>query len=346
MSVDQGKPNFDEGIPTLDETLAKIKNQAERVAQAHEGSTEATAAAAAVSGQSADASVPNVSAPVSTEAVQEGAQGGAESASPAAEGVSKFLRKKLALEAEILDLERRKQEATATPSSQAAEPSLAQLRTLYKRNKIEALKALDPNFKPGVTAKELWYHDLGDLAPKEAKTELAAMSAAGSVEALQAELEETKQEVLRQIQQHRMELMHQQYVGSLQSYTTSLPESLPLVKKFTAKKPEKVVEALLGVARKHAQNTGGQLLTPQQAAAKLEASLRDLQLNDPSPATTTVTTDEKSGAVTAPNTLRNKHTAVQPGKTGIDDDLNDEKLREKFAANLERMKRQAAKFAE
>lgn len=337
MKLEQ-KPDFDAGLPSIEETLTKIKE----IAASQPPWSEEEARAAGFEG-------------VSREPAQQEAEPASVPDLPAAKAesppetvekptVSAGLRRLLEKEAAIIERETalKAREAVATPPSPApvAEPSLAQLRALYKRDKIAALKALDANFNPGATAKQLWYHDLGDLAPKEARAELQAGSAMGSVEALQMELEETKREVLQQIEQHKAELAYQQYVTATQTFTGSIPESLPLVKKFTAKKPDKVVEALIGVARKHAQATNGQVLTPQQAAAKLEASLKELQLTEGvAPAPTTPSETGGRGI----NTLRNKHTSVQPSRA-TEDELDDDKLRERAMAELDKAKKQSARL--
>ncbi len=315
------------GESSLDDTLKAIQAAAERKSQEE---------SALVTG-GPESATPNAAtaAPVPDVPVQAPPQGGAQ-----AEVVSARLRKLLEREASLIERENklRSQETAAPPTSL----SLDQLKRLYRTNKVEALKALDPDFKPGAVAKQLWYHDLGDLAPKEAQAELTASYAAGSVEAVRSELEETKQQLLTEIQNHRSELAYQQYVGALQAYTAAVPETMPLVQKFTAKKPDQVVKALERIAQKHYNSSNGQVLSPAQAAAKLEASLKELQLAEPATTSPPAAAPEIPKPAGTPNTLRNKHTATVAPLGPPDDDMSDAVLSKRAFEALERAARAKA----
>lgn len=314
----------DLGVLSFDETLKRISSAAE---------TKSQESAADIPAPSAVEAQPTVVAPVPDVPVQAAPEGSQEVVSPR-------LRQLLMKEAALIERENKLKEAearVAVPPPAQSGVTLEQFKQLYKRNKIEALKAIDPTFKPGSVAKELWYHDLGDLAPKEARTEMEAVRASGSVEALREELEVTKQQLIAEMNQRQEDMAFQQYVGATRSYVQAVPADLPLVQKFTAKKPDKVVQALLGVTDKHLRATG-EVLTPAQAAQRLEQSLKDLQFTDGPAVSPPNPAPQTPAAPGTPNTLRNKHTAVQPSR-GTEDELDDAVLSQRALAALEAAKR-------
>lgn len=321
-------PNFDEGVASFEDTIKRIE-----AASAEKQSQETAPVPDAIKPEAApvveSAPVPDVPVSVAAEAA------------PQAEVVSPRLRRLLEKEAALIERENKLKALEAKPAAPAArEPSLEEWKRRFRANPVEALKALNPEFKAGALAKQLWYHDLGDLAPKEARAEMEAVNATGSVEALRAELEETKQTLLAEMQQRQNEMAYQQYVGATHSYIKEVPAEMPLVQKFVQKKPDKVVRAILGITDKHYRESGGEVLTPAQAATKLEASLRELQFVE-APGTVSVTPPPATQSVSAgaPNTLRNKHTSVQP--TRVDsDELDDEALQRRAMASIEAAKRQ------
>lgn len=309
------------GELSFDDTLKAIAKEAERKSQ--ESPLDAAPAEVPAEAPKPSASVPDVPVPEAK----------------VSQPQSALVRKALEREAELIQLRNKLKDLEEKPAAPPA-PSLEQLRLLYKRNKIEALKALDPNFKPGVTAKELWYHDLGDLAPKEAKVEMEALGATNSVEALREEMEAKYQQIIAEMNQRQADQAYEQYVGATQAYVKAVPDDLPLVGKFSTKKPEKVVQALTGVARKHYQATG-EVLTPGQAASKLEESLRELQFNEPASVPQAPVNPKPEVSAGPPNTLRNKHTSVQPTRVETDE-LDDEVLRQRARAALEAESRKRA----
>lgn len=332
--------NFDEGVPSFEDTIkqiTEITRQSQEAPQEPEPVTAEAAPAPAESAQSEPVGVPDL--PPSGNNGQAPEPDKAPGAAPSRqEMISARLRQIMEREAALIAKEK-ELEAKQPKAAPSQELSLSQLRAMYQRDPVAALKALDEQFQPGTLAKQLWYHDLGELAPKEASAELRARQALATAEQLQRELEERDQRLRQEWEQQKAEQAYHQYVGAVEAYTRTLPDSTPLVKKFAEKKPDKVVQALVGVARKHAQATNGQVLTPEQAAAKLEASLKELQFVDPAPSTQTQPATQTSAPET-PNTLRNKHTSVQPSKV-TDDDLDDEVLRQRAMAAIERLKRQA-----
>ncbi len=332
----------DPSIPSLEATLEKIHSLASK---SQEGIPPEVKAALAGESPVAptEVGVPDLPKAPVTPANPEptsSSQASGESA-PQEAPVSARLRKLLERESALI--ERENALRGAAPATQETPTlTLEQLKRMYRQDPVAALKVLDEQFKSGALAKKLWYHDLGDLAPKDARAEYEAERASGSVEVLRAELESTKQQLIAEMNNRQNEMAYQQYVGATSAYAQAVPDTLPLTKKFAAKKPEKVVQALVGVARKHAAAHGGQVLTPEQAATKLEASLRELQLNEAAaPVTTTSPAPPTNTQPTAntPNTLRNKHTIVQGNR--VTDEPSDEELMKRTMQAIEAAKKRA-----
>ncbi len=188
----------------------------------------------------------------------------------------------------------------------------------FKMNPVDYIKKLAPDIKPADLAKALWYDELGDAAPIEHRAAKAERTALQTVSELRAEWEQEKKRAAEESQHHEMEKAHNQYIGALSSVAKAPPTQLELVSSFAKEDPERVTRGLYRMAQKHARATNGEVATPEQCAEMLEkelSSVKRMFVPDkavaPTPAVQTTNT--------APSSLRNKHTSVQPTKTAKDD---------------------------
>jgi hypothetical protein len=269
---------------------------------------------------------------------------------PAAEAQARVsidrVKKLLEKEAALL---KREQELAAREKQ--AQPQADDLRARFKANPLAVLQYLDPELKgrAGQLARSLYHLDLGDLAPPEARAQLEAQTALGSVEALRAEMEANNAKIMNELTMRQEEMARQQYVGALQAAAKTIGADAPLTLKYATKSPEKVVQALYGIAQKHARATGGEVLTPAQAVSQLEVRLKNfastLGITDAPSAVAAAPAQKAVTAPVAPTTIRNKDTAVQPTRVP-DDDLDDDKLRARAMAAIEKLKRDLAASGE
>jgi hypothetical protein len=200
--------------------------------------------------------------------------------------------------------------------------ALEQAKQLLRTNASEFVRKFAPDADPADLAKQLWYSTLGDNAPPEFRAEMQARAAAHSVkDELRAEFEDEKKRFREGLEREQAEQAFHQYIGSIGSFATSVPDEYPLVQRFAKESPERVRQGLLKVAQNHAQATGGAVLTPAECAAKLNEELSALaKVIAPTPAPAA----EPPSTQTA--TLRNHHQSVQPSRTLPDPSDEDAKF--------------------
>lgn len=205
----------------------------------------------------------------------------------------------------------------------------------FRHDPASFIKSIAPDIDLADLAKTLWYEKLGQQAPPEYRATKEARAAQGSIEQLRAEFEqkisEERQRWAQEQAAAQQEQAYNQYLGSLASYAKAPPENLPLVKGYAAADPDRVQRGLLKIAQKHAQATGGEVLTPEQCAAKLEKELQGLRaaLGVPAAAPQPAPTPVPAGG-----TLRNKHQSIQPNRA-LSGQLDDEAKFEAAMAAVE-----------
>lgn len=190
---------------------------------------------------------------------------------------------------------------------EAAKQSIEQERQSFKYNRLGYLKKLDPNLDLAALAKEAWYEHLGQEAPPEHRSRQEVNEVKSEIERLRNELNEERQRLAEQQQHQAREQAVQQYKGSISAYVSAVPEKLGLIRAYAQKDSAGVAEQLFEIASQHAQRTG-EVLTPEQAAERLESQLskyRSIMV----PEQKTVPAPTKSQQVST--SLRNKNTAVQ-----------------------------------
>ena len=217
----------------------------------------------------------------------------------------------------------------------------------FKYDPIGYIRKLAPDLDLKDLAKSAWYEGLGEGAPAEYRATREARAARSTVEELRTEfegkLEAERNRWSEDIQRREAETAYHQYVGSLSTYAQSVPDEFPLVKSFAASNPDRVQSSLLQIAQRHAQATGGEVLTPAECAAALNKEFEGFRAALGLQATTPAATPPAPTAptpATPASTLRNKHTSIQPsrGAEPVDEES-------KFFAALEAA-RAAAKASE
>lgn len=253
------------------------------------------------------------------------------------ERVAPVLMKLMEREAALIAKENeiKQREAEAEKARQLAQQyELAQRK--FAHDPISFIRQMAPDINLADLAKSLWYENLGDGAPADYRATKEARTAKSTVEELRAEMEQKlqaeRQRWAEELQQQKAEEAYHQYVGAIGAFAQSVPEEYPLVKSFASSDPSKVQKGLLKIAQRHAQETGGEVLTPAEAAARLNKELEGLRAalgvnNTPPPAA-------PKAAAPAVSTLRNKHQTIQPNRSAPDP--HDEEA--KFLAALDAVK--------
>lgn len=181
---------------------------------------------------------------------------------------------------------------------------------------ILSLQKQNPNINPQDIVNRVWGRQLGDLAPTELRQREQTYAAQMSVEQLRAEIEVERAERARQEQdrmaQAQQEQAYHQYVGALKAFAESPLDKYPTLKQYAQGDAERVTQGLYKMAeRAYQASNGADMLTPEQAAERLEAQLQKLaeRLSPPAPKSVS-----EPVAPNTPNSLRNSHAATQPDK--------------------------------
>jgi len=251
-----------------------------------------------------------------TPAITEPAKPAAE-ASPPAETpkVAPVLLKLMEREAKVVEREsavKQFEQEVASIRQEVSNFETAQKN--FKYDPISFIRQMAPDIDLAELAKQLWYEKLGDVAPPEYRATREARTVAGSVEQLRKEIVEDRQRWVEDRQREQAELAYNQYVGALNSFSKTVPESYPLVKHFAQSDPDSVQRGLLKIAQQHAQRNNGAVLTPDECASRLDSELKALQAKLPAPPAPAPVKNEQPVATT----LRNKHTSIQPNRTAPD----------------------------
>jgi hypothetical protein len=201
--------------------------------------------------------------------------------------------------------------------------SFEQAQRSFTNNPTEFIKSLSPDTDLKRLAESLWYESQGQEAPKAYLEKKAATQQNKELVERLAKIEEGEQNRQRQAQEQAAQNTVAQYQGSLQAFAETAPaETFPLMSAMQSKNPDWVAGTMLEIARGHARQTQGQVLTPDQAAAALEKHIASFQVSQPqTPQVTPPATPQGTS-------LRNTSTQTQPDREPVDE-LSDEFLRRK-----------------
>lgn len=241
------------------------------------------------------------------------------------ERIAPALLKIMEREAQVVERESKLRALEA--EIQSAKQQLSGIETAQKRfqyDPVSFIRQMAPDLDLGEVAQQLWYAKLGNAAPPEHRATQEARAAKGSIDELRAEFKAEQQRLVEDLQRQQAEAAYHQYVGAVNSFAKSIPEQYPLVKAFASEDAERVQRGLLKIAQQHAQATGGEVLTPQECAERLNKELSALQR---------VFAPSQPAAAPAPSkqeqpvkTLRNKHTSIQPNRALPDPNDEEAKL--------------------
>lgn len=205
----------------------------------------------------------------------------------------------------------------------------------FKADPAAYVRSLAPDADLSEVAKSLWYDRLGDQAPPEYRTAKDAKSALLEVERLRAEIQERDKRLSETQAQQEARVAEAQYVASLQSFATAVPDSYGRVRALATQKPDVAVQLMYqaastiaaGLAAEATPEQISAALTPDKAAAAVEQYLEGLAY----PAPPAPAQPQAAAAPQADNTtsLRNSHSAALPGLSPADP--NDESMRRRKA---------------
>lgn len=169
----------------------------------------------------------------------------------------------------------------------AAEAEITQIRNQvsaienaqrkFKQDPVSYVRSIAPDMDLGDVAKLFWYAKLGNNAPIEYRAEATERAVNSKYDELRAEFQTERQRWVEDNQRQQEEAAYNQYVGALSAFAQAVPDEYPLVKAFSTSAPDRVQAGLFKMAQRHAQATGGQVLTPAEAAAALNKELEKVQ---------------------------------------------------------------------
>lgn len=227
------------------------------------------------------------------------------------EPIAPRLMKVLEREAAVVEREQKLKEA---------EPELARIRdqitTLetaqrrFKSDPVNFIRSLAPDLDLGEVAKACWYAKLGTNAPVEYRAEATERAVNQKYDELRAEIQTERQRWVEDNQRQQAEAAYHQYQGALGAFASAVPDEYPLVKSFASADPSRVQAGLLKMAQRHAQATGGQVLSPAEAAAALNKELERVKsvFVPAAPAAPAPVMNESAGG------LRNNLQSIQPNR--------------------------------
>jgi colicin import membrane protein len=243
-----------------------------------------------------------------------------------------------AREAKLRDAEDRARKLEAREAELSAREAKALKQwEAFAADPVGHIRAMRPELSPAEAAQvaeQLYFHSLGDKAPSEIRQrqEVAKVKTevSSEVEKLRAELQEERASRARAEQERELAA----YRADLRSGVVGLADA-PIVASLAQRNPARAEEMLLEIARQAAvesMQAGAAepvVLTPAQAAAKLEAVLkaqRD-ELYGPAPAATAApVTAPQNGQQSPSPTITNRDASEQSRKTAPDP-LDDKELR-------------------
>lgn len=230
---------------------------------------------------------------------------------PAEEPVTAQLKRLMAREKAARELEAKaKAEVAELAPYKARIAELEARERSFELDPVGYIRALNPKISLAEVAKQLWLEELGENAPPEHRATREIRSTKLEIDKLRMELEAERKRQAEAVEQSRLEAAYAQYTGALEAYAKAAPDTLPMVKAYTAVDASKVVRGMLKIAE--TESRSGVVLTPEQCAQKLEEKLASLRkVIGTQPAVAQVATP--APARTAP-TLRNQHQSVQPNR--------------------------------
>lgn len=240
---------------------------------------------------------------------------------PEAEAPTAALRRMMARDKELRELKTKLDaEKQEIESFRAQKAEFERNVRTFEIDPVAYIRALNPKISLAEIAKQLWLEELGDAAPPEHRTSREVRTNRTEIERLRMELEAERARIADEQNAARAEAAYAQYAGALEAFAKSAPDTLPLVKAYTAADTTKVVRGMLKIAE--AASRDGTILTPEQCAQQLETKLVALrkalvpETPKPAPAVVPSPTPQTKSAPT----LRNQHQSIQPNRAPEDDE--------------------------
>jgi hypothetical protein len=216
---------------------------------------------------------------------------------------------------------------------EAREGAIAKQWDAFVADPVGHIRAMRPELSPSeaaAVAEKIYFEALGDKAPPEhrAKQEVAKVKTevSSEVASLRAELQEMRESRSRAEQEAQMA----SYRGELRSGAAAIAEA-PIVASLIQRNPARAEQMLFEVARLAAiesRDAGAAepvVLTPAEAAAKLEAILKAQRDELYGPSAAAVTQPNVQQTTPSP-TITNRDASIQPNRVAPDPD-DDKALR-------------------
>lgn len=220
-------------------------------------------------------------------------------------------------------------------SLKAAEARTAAQWETFESNPVAHIKALRPDLTPAQAAKvaeRIYFYALGDQAPPQHRQQQEVADVRDEVKKTVAELRaELETERARAAQVHQ-EAQLSQYRAELRSGAAAVTDA-PTVARLVQLDPSRAESMLFEVARmaavesKQAGSAEPVVLTPAQAAAKLESILQAQRAEyEKLYGTPSVKTQPNVQQIAPSPTISNRDASIQPSRSAPDP-LDDKSLR-------------------
>lgn len=191
----------------------------------------------------------------------------------------------------------------------------------FQIDPIAYIRALAPELDLDDVAKQLWYEKLGTAAPAEYRLTKEVRAAKKEVHQTRAEFEAERKRIAEENARKEADAAEARRVEELRGYVTAVPSDYALVQHLAKQKPDVAVRMLRDAERMIAPGLG-RSPTREETAKAVNEYLNEIGYVVPTPAPVTEVPAQKqaSAPVTQPPTsIRNSHSAVQPGRLPPDE---------------------------
>ncbi len=196
-------------------------------------------------------------------------------------------------------------------------------KAAFAADPVSYIRSLVPDIDLDDLAKTLWYERLGSAAPPEYRAIKEARAARVDALKSRSAFETLQKRTAEDDARKQADAAEAQYVDGLRGYLASVPSSFPLVQHLATQKPDVAVRMMHDAARMIAPGLGRRPTT-EEAAQAVQKYLDEIGYVAPAPVPAAPTQTPASAPATPPTTIRNSHSAVQPGR--VPPDPNDPRV--------------------
>jgi hypothetical protein len=195
----------------------------------------------------------------------------------------------------------------------------------FNLDPVSYIRSLAPEVDLKRLAETLWYENQGLEAPPKYLEQKAATRQNTALAERIAKIEKGEAERMAAQaaaqQQQEAQQSFERYQGALGALASEPGEAFPLMAEMAKADRQSLDAEMIAIARSHAINTGGEVLTPEQVASVVEKRLSVYRPNTQATQAPTPTAEQGTS-------LRNQSTQIQPDREP-EDPYSDEYLERK-----------------